>query len=880
MEPRLGTPRQRVQVILVDQADESNGWATVVPYNVIEITAAPPRASSVIGNTDDWLRLVFTHEYTHVIHLEKSGGWLGRLRHVFGRLPLFYPNLFLPGWQVEGLATFEESALAGGGRVNASDFRMILDHLAAARRYATLDRANGGVVDWPSGNTTYLYGGFFHECLSRRYGDESHARLATETARRIPFLGSRAFREVYGRPLGDLWRECQADVQQGARIDEGDRQRLTRHGFIVTSPAFAADGRLFYSIANPHGFPALMERARDRSEPREVTTRFRGERIAVAGNTLVFDQLEVVREVDVQSDLYALSLRGGDVRRLTREARAADPDVAPDGRTVVCTAQQADRRLIATFTMPPDGSVATPQPLVSEPFTEFTSPRWSPDGRTIVAERRHLGGPSEIVLIDVETRSVRPLVASAEARNISPAWMPDGRSVLFSSNRGGRPFTIHAVDVATGRVRRLAGAGDGAQSPAIAPDGRSLVFVGYSADGYDLYSLPFDSPRWEDAGPSSLVPGPESLVASPESRVASPESRVPSASRQYQPWQTLTPRFWTPVIESDADAVTIGAATGGYDALGRHGYAIVAGWTFDRNRPAWQADYTYARWWPALFVNGSDDTDAWRSGDVRVRELNAGALFPLRRVRWFSQTLTAVHVADERYECLSCAPAVDETRRRIAARVGWTLSSAQSFGYSISAEQGAAATVTSEWTRRALGADADAGAASGELRGYLRAGPRHAVIAARAAAATSWGDDAMRRVFSAAGAGPQTGGFEFDSGAIGLLRGIEESAVIGRHAAVANVDYRFPLGWPQRGIGTLPLLLRSVHGAVFADAGHAWTDSFRRRDISHSLGAELSFDVVLGYSAPVTIATGAAWRRIGDGRRSGIVAFGRIGRAF
>src|SRR5688572_14972826 len=83
IDRRLGAPRARVRVVLVDQTDVSNGWATVVPYNLIEIAAVPPVGASEIGNTDDWLRLVFTHEYTHVVHLEKSRGWLGSLRHVF-----------------------------------------------------------------------------------------------------------------------------------------------------------------------------------------------------------------------------------------------------------------------------------------------------------------------------------------------------------------------------------------------------------------------------------------------------------------------------------------------------------------------------------------------------------------------------------------------------------------------------------------------------------------------------------------------------------------------------------------------------------------------------------------------------------------------------
>ena len=68
--PVFGVPRGRVQVILVDQTDLSNGSATPFPYDAIEITAVPPGGETLIGNTTDWLELVFTHEYTHILHLD------------------------------------------------------------------------------------------------------------------------------------------------------------------------------------------------------------------------------------------------------------------------------------------------------------------------------------------------------------------------------------------------------------------------------------------------------------------------------------------------------------------------------------------------------------------------------------------------------------------------------------------------------------------------------------------------------------------------------------------------------------------------------------------------------------------------------------------
>ena len=74
VDAAVGAAVGRVQVILVDQHDLSNGWATPVPYNTIEITVAAPPSGDSIGNTSDWLRLVFVHEYTHVAHLSRAGG--------------------------------------------------------------------------------------------------------------------------------------------------------------------------------------------------------------------------------------------------------------------------------------------------------------------------------------------------------------------------------------------------------------------------------------------------------------------------------------------------------------------------------------------------------------------------------------------------------------------------------------------------------------------------------------------------------------------------------------------------------------------------------------------------------------------------------------
>src|SRR3954464_8175287 len=188
-EPALGVPSGRVQVILVDQVDVSNGWANPFPYDAIEITAVPPAGEELIGNTTNWLEVAFTHEYTHILHLDRSRGIMGGVRRVFGRAPLVLPHLFLPVWQIEGFATYEEGRMTGEGRIGAGDFRAIVDVPARQRLFEPIDRAGGGLDDWPGGQAPYAYGAYFHQYLSDRFGPDRVEALADATAARVPLLG-------------------------------------------------------------------------------------------------------------------------------------------------------------------------------------------------------------------------------------------------------------------------------------------------------------------------------------------------------------------------------------------------------------------------------------------------------------------------------------------------------------------------------------------------------------------------------------------------------------------------------------------------------------------------------------------------------------------
>jgi hypothetical protein len=890
---------RRTHVILADQSELANGWATPLPYDTIFITATAPAGSEFIGRNDDWLRLVFTHEFTHIVHLDRSEGWARVFRGVFGRTPIAFPNLWLPTWMIEGLAEWEESALTGDGRLHAGDFRAVELEAGRAHRVEPIDRVNGGLTDWPAGNGAYAFGLGFHQFLADRYGESRFAELADLTARTPPFVGATAFDRVYGRTLDALWHDYTEDLESRAAamsktgvVSGPAPTRVTRHGHVVLGPRFApppcagCPAEIIYSTQNPDGLPSLRSVRVNGSAPRELTTRYLGSTAAVTARDVVFDQQELRRNVSLYSDLYILDRATGAVSALTRDARLRDPDLSPNGRTIVCVREGRGQRDLVLVPLT-DGRAGVITTLVAEAGTHFDAPRWSPDGHLIAVARHRLGRQSEIVLVDSVTGAVRVLATAGSARIVTPTWRPDGAAVIAAADYDEETFNLYEYRLAPGTApRQLTATTGGATWPDISPDGRTLVFVGYTADGFDLFTLPYPSDPVERTGA-----GTDTEMAAP-SRVEPPQAQT--TEHGYSPWPTLAPTSWFPILEND-DQLRAGFSTTGTDVLGRHAYTLGATWLLrppddahapGAGTPDWDASYVYDRWRVSLFASASSQTLFYagladpdgRPSDVtlREREVEAGVFLPLTHVRTSHRAVASLVRTFDREMFPTDVPSVNRT----ATRIGWSTTTAHVFGYSISPERGVTGGGTAEFVSRALGSTSSATTLTGDVRAYLPGLAEHHVVALRAAGGTTSGETTFGRTFLLGGGAGSADVLDFGREAFSLMRGFPADSFAGSHVALLDADYRFPIARPQRGVGTWPIFLHTIHGAIVSDIGTAWTQAARARDLKTSLGGELAFDIVTGYSFPATVAFGAAWGHDRTDASNRATAYVRIGRAF
>ena len=905
LEQPLGvTPPRRTRVVLADQTELFNGYATPVPYDMVVLYAVTPSGSD--ADFDDWLRLIFTHEFTHIVHLDRSESWARILRGILGRTPYAFPNIFLPQWQIEGLATFEESAITGMGRLHAGDFLAIVNEGAKDHRLEPLDRVNGGLTDWPGGAAVYAYGAGFHQYLADRFGAQTLATLAEATARRVPYVASPVFKRIFGRSLGDLWRDYESSLAAAlvdAQPSDAAITRLTRQGFSISGPRFdryscaGCPPEVVYSAANPNGFPALYRVGLDGGEPRRLTTRYLGSTTGVGREHIYFDQLELNRNAGLYGDLYAYSRADGGVRRLTSDTRLLDPDLSPDGKTLVCVRNSPGQRDLVLVPLAANGTVRDDRSpaitLIAEAGTQFDAPRWSPDGRTIAVERHRLGSGPEIVLVDVNAKTVRVLATAPHTRFAMPAWRPDGGSIVAAAARGDETFNLFEFSLDGSSARQLTHTSGGATWPDVSPDGKTIVFVGYTADGDDLFSMPYPA-----AAAGDVVTFAQPTDDSERRSGAKPGDGVDAstAATDYSPLDTLKPTSWTPIVDASSDQIRVGAGVTGYDVLGYHAYAATATWLVSSPAgaitpapaaPDWQATYLYNRWRPTFYLSASSDTSffagpATEAGAPttttrRERELEGGVIYQILHTR-------AQHVAR-----LAIVRGVADyttstsmfSRDRTPLRLSWATLTGRTYGYSISPEGGIAIGATTEIVRRSLGSFADATTTTGDARAYLPGFAPHHVVALRIGGGASIGDPTVGRTFLMGGDSPGDNVIDISSDAFSLLRGFEPDTFAGSHVAVANAEYRWPLARPQRGHGTWPLFLHTVHAAVFADAGYVWTRAFDRYDIKSSAGAQLSANFVAGFYAPFTVSVGAAWGHDGSGRLSDrVTAYVRVGKGF
>ncbi len=855
-------PKLATDIVLMDEVDFANGFATPLPSNRIVLWLAPPEEG--VGDYGPWLESLITHEYVHTLHLDKAVGSPAFFQQVFGRHPLLFPGIFQPAWLIEGLATLLETDVSRGiGRGQSSYFDMLM-RVEVLKGLKPVDQINQPIASWPAGVVNYLYGVEFYKFLLRHFDEARIKALINEySSNLIPARVNGTFSSVFGKTLDELWtlfgkelREHYA-AQERRVLDSGKQagQRISKHGYRTGKSRVLPDGALIYVGQDGRSQVGLFLKETPHSQQSERLLDLNGLAnidLSLTGQVIIA-QPERIKTARIFFDLYRYDMASKEMVRLTHGKRYRFASWGPEGRRLVAVRFSGGQYAVDLLDQ---GGELIKNIWQGESGEIISHIDWSPVAEQAVATVWRPGRGWNIEILSLGDGQWRALTEDPSIQ-LQPSFSDSGEGVVFSADYDGI-YNLYQINVSTRQVLQLTNVITGAFNPVYDPAG-GIFYTGYHEEGYDIYHL--------DNGVQMAKVKVESETKRgtylPQNTI-SPDNSAQWSVSHYQPQTFLQPSWWTPILALDRNTVIAGLMTSASDPLNRHSYELSFALDSESRSLLGGLAYRYDRWFPVLnlMMSRSIARETDNAGRLlKVREsdfLQAGLDWPFMFLQ-YQWALHSAFVMDKEHDGYIKQPQarVDDLTEGLLA-LGASYNSSRKYPLSISASDGRLLSfkyedsdfVSSDYQGQALILD---------WREYLSLGKEHVL--------------AVKGIFAEAGSGSrrfELGGSEstlFEPG-VGMvfnqrdfpLRGYAKglSSLRGNNLRFFGVEWRFPIKRVERGFMSPPIGFDQISAAIFYDVGRVW-DSGAGKDASRSgSGIELYGDTYLLYRFPVRFRLGYA----------------------
>jgi Tol biopolymer transport system component len=209
------------------------------------------------------------------------------------------------------------------------------------------------------------------------------------------------------------------------------------------------------------------------------------------------------------TEVLLINPDGSDRRRVpTRASGLYQPSWAPDGRKLAVTRFGSGIHVLDVRS----GSVRR----LKGTSAVDDAPVWSPDGTTIVFQRRVTGTNWELYRIDPAGRGLRRLTRDP-VQQTYPAWSPDGSRIAFAEQQKTGNWAISSMKIDGSDRKLLTDPRLSSQNPSWSPDGKKIALVLQDGERDSIAVIDANGGRPVGITPRSIV-APSSPFWSPDGK--------------------------------------------------------------------------------------------------------------------------------------------------------------------------------------------------------------------------------------------------------------------------------------------------------------------------------------------------------------------------
>lgn len=819
---------------------------------------APPESATSLEDFDDWLETLITHEYTHILHLDKTDGGAEFLRNIFGRQFLLFPNMYQPGWFIEGLATHHETDnIKGIGRGQSSLFKMMM-RTEVENGIKPVSQVNLPIRSWPMGTVSYLYGVHFYQFVEQTYGQQGVENLIENYSDNIiPFMINTNSEQVFNKNINEIWDEFsvwlskrylpESEEQKDKGLVEG--YKLTSTGYTTGPVDISNESDVFYISAGAYEHAELIRLTDTDAIP--ITEVHRGAKLdshPLSG--VLITQNEYCDEYNKNSDIYIVEHGSDELKRITQCGRYRSASWSTDGEYIA--AVKLDKAKSQLVLLNRQGEIV--KNLWKGNDTDIvTQLEWSPSGDYIVAAIFRKDNGWNIEEFDLNTLQWT-MITDDRSIDMYPSYSKNGDVILFSSERTGR-YQIYRYYKNNKQLEQLTRVSSGAFNPVQFTENSPLYYVGYNANGRDIYKL---------ENVKSLA---EVIIKPSEySRNIEQAAFVETGDAEdYSALSSLYPRWWFPFISLNEDRNEIGITTSGNDALGIHNYFsnilydTTNEWLIGNISYAYANRFSigYERSTNILRTNAGEFAVARNTDDIFM---SLGFSDPGVDSSIRYQLGVLVNRSTDGERAAGVPEQIDTEDNLVGGAI--IFRNTKNYIRSISQNDGRNLRLIAE-SSEVFESDFSGEVYTLDWREFLNLGHQH-VLAVRLI--QGWGTDRPES-FRLGGEDNEVGILDFinpvseplfgkrDYALRGYAEGLPQ--LTGRRMQLATVEWRFPGALIERGLMSPPAGLIQWSGNLFVETGAAYEETSADEYFS-SAGLELQADVNLFYGLTTRMRLGLA----------------------